>query len=87
MFNLNKKWKNKGFSFEAITPTNDDFIETVTTTNPSLLDADDRLPLTVEVEPGFKQISTTFMIVFQILIIVTFFFVLKFEIIYYDKNF
>jgi hypothetical protein len=61
---------SKGFSFEAITPTNDDFIETVTTTNPSLLD-DDRLPLTVEVEPGFKQISTTLMIVLQILIIVS----------------
>lgn len=54
-----------GFSFDTHTPIqtpiNQDCIETITSTH-----TNDQVPLTVETEPRFKQIPTTFAIVLQI---------------------
>jgi hypothetical protein len=54
-----------GFSFDRTTPINDDFIESVSTTN-------DTVPLTTLNEPDFKQINTTFVIIIQIFSIVSY---------------
>ena len=58
----------KGFTFDTITPTNEiDFIETAS--NGNFIQNED-VPLTVDVEPNFKQIGTTIAIVFQIFTVV-----------------
>ena len=66
----------KGFSFEHVTPVNDDFnyIETISVTNVGTAASSDadRIPLTADNdgEQSFKSIPTTPAIVIQILTIV-----------------
>ena len=67
----NTKNPKGGFSFESITQANDDYVEPTTSGSAAnLLRNEENIPLTVETEPNFKQINTTFLIILQILSVI-----------------
>jgi hypothetical protein len=85
LFNFNYIYfnkKKKGFSFESVTPIHDDFhIENETNISTGIgggvgagrtsESQADLLQLTSDLEPDFKKINTTYVILFQIFTIVS----------------